>query len=252
MAFDALAAAFLVGLLGGGHCVAMCGGIITGLAARSSVSSGPRARAHGALELRNVSGALAAGGERTGPARPVSLATTTGLYSAGRVLSYTIAGTLAGALGSAALLADGVLPVQRALYLIACLVLVGLGLYLLGFTRFIAPLERIGAHLWRRVAPYALRIAPARTPADALLLGALWGWVPCGLVYSVLASAAASGTPTQGALTMLAFGVGTLPATLGAGALAGRLAAWRTRRSVRLTAGVLVILLGIAGALHAL
>jgi uncharacterized protein len=216
-----LAAVFMVGLLGGAHCVGMCGGIVAALTVRMP-------------------------GER--PRRSLTLA-----YNAGRIGTYAAAGALAGGAGSLALLAEGVLPVQLVLYVLAQLMLLALGLYLLGVPRWIAPLERAGARLWRRVQPHTRALFPVRTPARALAVGALWGLVPCGLVYSVLATAMLFGSAAGGALVMAAFGLGTLPALLAAGEVLPALERWRRSPWVRRAAGGTVIafgLVGLVGAAH--
>ena len=209
---SAYLALFLVGLLGGTHCVGMCGGIV---------------------------GALSLGA----PARwSMHLA-----YNAGRISSYAAAGALAGALGAASLTLDGQAPVRLALYLLANLMLVALGLYLLGVTRALAFTERAGQHLWRLIQPLTRRFLPARTIAQAFPLGLLWGWLPCGLVYSALATALSAGAPGRGALLMLAFGLGTLPNLLLAGILLARLNEFVRRPVVRIASGLLVLGFGIYG-----
>lgn len=223
---ELLLAAFTVGLLGSGHCLAMCGGIVTTLCAGSrAAQAGPATGA--AVNVRLVLG-----------------------YHVGRIGSYATAGALAGTVGSLVWLADHALPAQRILLAVAALLLLATGLYLLGFTHLIAPLERLGARLWQRIAPVATRLAPARTLPQAIALGALWGWIPCGLIYGALAIAATSGSPLGGALTMLAFGAGTLPALLAASAMAVRLAAFIRHRMVRAAAGIVVTLFGLSGLLH--
>lgn len=172
-------------------------------------------------------------------------------YQIGRIGTYTALGAISGALGSTALLASSVLPVQRALYVLTALMLVGLGLYMAGVTRYLAPIERVGGELWRHIAPLGRRLAPARTPVQALALGAVWGWVPCGLVYSMLATALVTADPSRGAVVMLAFGAGTLPNMLGASVLAHRLALLR-RRGARRATGAIVVLLGLWGLAHLL
>ncbi|MCL2524077.1 MAG: sulfite exporter TauE/SafE family protein [Betaproteobacteria bacterium] len=205
-------ALFLVGLLGGAHCVGMCGGIV---------------------------GALSLGG----PGRwRLHLA-----YNGGRIVSYVAAGAVAGALGAASVGLAGQMPARLALYLLANLMLVALGLYLLGVTRALAFTERAGQHLWRRVQPLSKRFLPARTVAQAFPLGLLWGWLPCGLVYSALASALAAGSAGRGALLMLAFGLGTLPNLLLAGMLLSRLNEFVRRPVVRIFSGLLVLGFGLYG-----
>lgn len=206
---------FIVGLLGGVHCVGMCGGIV------------------GALSL----------GTAPGVRRwPLHLA-----YNGGRLTSYGLAGALAGALGGAGLALSGQMPVRIALYGLANLMLVAFGLYLLGATRVLAVTEGAGQLLWRRLQPLSRPFLPACRVSQAFPLGLVWGWLPCGLVYSVLATALVSGSPWKGAGLMLAFGLGTLPNLLLAGLLAARLQAFVRRPGVRQGAGLLVLGFGVWG-----
>lgn len=210
-------AVFLIGFLGGTHCVGMCGGIVGALSLGAASSSGsPRWSLHLA-------------------------------YNSGRILSYGLAGALAGAVGSAGLALGGQWPVRIVLYVLANLMLVALGAYLLGLTRILAPIEGAGQTLWRRLQPLGKRFLPARRVGQAFPLGLLWGWLPCGLVYSVLASALVSGSAARGAGLMLAFGLGTLPNLLLAGLLAARLQEFTRRPAVRAVAGLLVLGFGLWG-----
>lgn len=207
-----LPAAFLVGMLGGVHCAGMCGGIV------------------GALSL----------GATPGHQWPLLLA-----YNLGRISSYTFAGALMGALG---FFFSGLLPVQfaqRALLTLAGLFLVLMGLYLGGWWNALARLERAGGMLWRRVEPLGRGLLPIRHVRQALLLGTLWGWLPCGLVYSALVWTVSSGGPVQGAVLMLAFGLGTLPNLLLMGVAAQQLNRWVRHPMVRRLAGLLVIGFGV-------
>ncbi len=168
-------------------------------------------------------------------------------YNAGRILSYAAAGAIAGALGAASLGLEGQVPVRMALYLIANLMLVALGLYLIGVTGALAFTERAGQALWRRLQPLTKRFLPVRSIAQAFPLGMLWGWLPCGLVYSALATALTAGSAGRGAVMMLAFGVGTLPNLLLAGLLLARLNEFVKRPVVRTVSGLLVLGFGIYG-----
>jgi len=184
--------AFLAGLLGSGHCLTMCGGIAA---------------------------ALGAGGVRR-PWQPL-------LYQLGRLSGYAIAGGIAGALGAAAGFAFALSRWSELLRLATALVVVLIGLDIaLGsgsLTRVLRAPERWGALLWRRIAPAARGRLPASPALRALALGLLWGWLPCGLVYSVLLAAAVAGSAGRGSATMVAFGLGTLPAMSGLSYLGRRL-----------------------------
>ena len=212
-------AVFLVGLLGGTHCIGMCGGIVGALTVQMP-GSRPQWRLHLA-------------------------------YNVGRMAAYSAAGALAGAVGGASLHLDDWLPMQLVLYVLANLMLVALGLYLTGSTWALSFTERIGQKLWRRIQPLTRRFLPARSVAQALPLGALWGFLPCGMVYSVLATALVSGSALRGAALMLAFGLGTLPNLLLAAALLVRLQDFVRQRAVRLVSGVLVLAFGVYGLMNA-
>ena len=208
-------AAFLIGLLGGVHCVGMCGGIV---------------------------GALTVQAPCRQPAWRLHLA-----YNAGRIASYAAAGAIMGAIGGAGLMFNQILPVQLVLYLLANLVLIALGMYLAGLGNHLAVLESLGARLWRRIQPYSAKVLPADTAAKAFALGTLWGWLPCGLVYSMLATALLSGGGVSGAAVMLAFGLGTLPNLMLAGLAFKRLRDITSNPRLRLAAGVLVAGFGVVG-----
>jgi hypothetical protein len=213
--------AFLVGLLGGVHCLSMCGGLV---------------------------GSLTMGLDRRIRGDPWLMLPYQLTYNLARVAGYATAGALFGGLGALLLQLDAFQIMQRVLYGVAGIVMVLLGLYLGGWWRLIALVERLGAVLWQRIEPLGRRFLPVRTPLQAAALGYLWAWIPCGLVYSVLITAVATGSVIEGALLMLAFGAGTLPNLLGIGLLAGAAARIAERVWVRQLAGLLVIGFG----LHAL
>lgn len=207
-----LLGAFIVGFLGGVHCAGMCGGIV------------------GALSL----------GAQAERRWPILVA-----YNLGRIGSYTLAGALMGALG---FFFSGLLPVQtaqRVLLSLAGVFLVLMGLYLAGWWNGLSSIERAGGLLWRRIEPLGRGLLPVRSVPSGLVLGALWGWLPCGLVYSALVWTVSSGGPVQGALLMLAFGMGTLPNLLVMGVAAAQLHRWTRKPLVRAGAGLLVIGFGI-------
>ncbi|MFO1319829.1 MAG: sulfite exporter TauE/SafE family protein [Burkholderiales bacterium] len=219
MLLQLAAAAFAVGLLGGVHCAAMCGGLATALS-----------QADG---------------------RKLSDGWRQFLMSSGRVLSYGAAGAFAGSIGGAGLLVQHVLPVQVAFYVLANLLLIGLGLYLAGLSSVITWLEVPGRWLWRHVQPLMRRWIPVDTPLRALAVGMLWGWIPCGLVYTMLATALVAGSATGGALVMLAFGAGTLPNLLGATLILRWLRPRLATQWFRTAAGGLVAGFGLFGLAHA-
>lgn len=206
--FAALTAAWVLGLLGAGHCFAMCGGIVAAL----SFSA---------------------------PAQASRWRLTLG-YNAGRMLSYGLFGGLAA--GLAAVLPPATWPWARTL---AGALLIAMGLYLANWWRGLLWLERGGHWLWRRVKPLGDRFLPIDSTRKALAVGLVWGWLPCGLVYAALMYAAAQAHAIKGAAVMLAFGAGTLPALLAGGALAAALKKGLGRPGVRLVLALAYMLFGI-------
>ncbi|HDS1820317.1 TPA: sulfite exporter TauE/SafE family protein [Pseudomonas putida] len=206
-----LGSALILGLLGGGHCLGMCGGLM------------------GALTL-------AIPPEQRGRRVRLLLA-----YNVGRILSYACAGLLVGLAGWAVASS----PAALALRVVAALLLIAMGLYLAGWWSGLTRIEALGRGLWRHIQPVASRLLPVSSLPRALLLGALWGWLPCGLVYSTLLWAASQGNAGYSAALMLAFGLGTWPVLLATGLAAERVSNLLRRRSVRMAGGVLVILFGL-------
>ena len=211
--------AFAVGLLSALHCIGMCGGIM---------------------------GALSVALPESTRAQPARLIGFLAAYNLGRVLSYGVAGALAGGLGLTVVSGTGSGEVGRALRLAAALLMVLAGLNLAGWLPAMGRLERLGTPLWRRLEPLAHRLVPVRTPGRAALYGAVWGWLPCGLVYAMLGVAAGQATVAGGAGVMAAFGAGTLPTVLLAGLFAGRVYRLRRRPLLQRVGGLAVAGVGLA------
>jgi hypothetical protein len=173
-------------------------------------------------------------------------------YNLGRILSYSLAGALIGAIGGLGLAYGPIAGVQLAFYVLANLMLIALGLYLMGLNQILVMAERFGLSLWQHIRPLTARFLPARRFGQAFPLGMLWGWLPCGLVYSILATALASGSALRGALSMLVFGLGTLPNLLFAGILLSRFRRFVRASVVRVMSGFLVIGFSLYGLSNAI
>jgi sulfite exporter TauE/SafE len=208
-----LIAALTAGLLGSAHCFAMCSGISGLIAVNSSVN---------ALSTQ----------------LPLAVA-----YNAGRVISYALLGAIVAAFGAAIFssIPGAATPVR----IVGGLVIILVGLQIAFDIKLLSPLEQAGSVLWAKIAPAAKRLVPVRSMPAALALGLLWGWLPCGLVYSVLLIAAASGNAADGALTMTFFGIGTLPAMILTGVGSLKLSQLTRKSGIRTAAGLLLLALGM-------
>ncbi|WP_434986708.1 sulfite exporter TauE/SafE family protein [Vreelandella zhaodongensis] len=187
-----LLAAFVFGLMGGAHCIGMCGGIMSAL-----TFAVPPSMRH--------------------PARMGGLLVS---YNAGRILSYMVAGALVASLGTLLSLSPSA---GVALQALAAIMLILMALYIANWWKGLLKVEAVGRYLWRYIEPVGRRLMPVVHIPQAFALGALWGWLPCGLVYSMLAWSLAIADPLEGALLMGAFGLGTLPALLATGLAAQQL-----------------------------
>ncbi len=205
-----LLSAFFIGIAGSIHCLAMCGGIAT---------------------------ALSFACPKDTPAFPFLLA-----YNLGRISSYAMAGALTGGLG--AILSSAFPMGPLTLNLISILLLMLLGLYLGEWWRILAKLERLGNLLWRPISPIAKRFIPFQSPLSAYCYGLIWGWLPCGLIYSTLSWAMASGSAYLGASVMIMFGLGTLPAMLSLSSGGEKLHTLVSEKSFRQLIGLALISFG--------
>jgi sulfite exporter TauE/SafE len=210
--FPALTAALLAGLLGSAHCLGMCAGISGLFAVNSSVTT-----------MRGQ----------------IPMAIT---YNAGRVVSYAILGIVVGTFGSVIVKASP--GMAGTIRMLSGVVIILVGLKVAFDLRLLNPLERMGGTLWSRIAPAAQRLVPVTSIPRAFGLGLVWGWLPCGLVYSVLLIAATTARPVDGAAVMFVFGIGTMPAMVLTGLGAAQLAQLMRRRSTRVGLGLLIVVLG--------
>ena len=199
---------FLLGFFGGGHCVGMCGGLSSAFALQLP----PGLNRAGLIVLLNL----------------------------GRISSYAFIGLLVGAIGQIGISLDQTRWLQNGLYLSANLLLLFLGLYLAGISSLATRIESIGRPVWKRLNPLLNRLLPIQSVPACFGVGMLWGWLPCGLVYSASLYALGSGNALEGGLYMLAFALGTLPNLLAMGLFAAQLKNFLQRKTVRLAAGLLV------------
>ena len=199
---------FLLGFFGGGHCVGMCGGLSSAFALQLP----PGLNRAGLIVLLNL----------------------------GRISSYVFIGLLVGAIGQVGISLDQTRWLQNGLYLSANLLLLFLGLYLAGISSLATRIESIGRPVWKRLNPLLNRLLPIQSVPACFGVGMLWGWLPCGLVYSASLYALGSGNALEGGLYMLAFALGTLPNLLAMGLFAAQLKNFLQRKTVRLAAGLLV------------
>ena len=218
-----LGAALLAGLAGSGHCIGMCGGIA------------------GALAMRRP---------QAGFSTKFGYALA---YNLSRITSYALAGALAGLLGRTLLAAVDVKPMSIAFRVVAGAIMIAAALQLVFGWRLLGPLESAGSGLWRRVAPWAGRRGQSSGIGGAIGLGLAWGWLPCGMTYSMLLLSATTASAAWGAAVMLAFGLGTLPSMVTATVAFERIArALSSRATLRNVAGALLLAFGLYTAGNAL
>ena len=196
--------AFIMGLAGAGHCLAMCGGIASAIGVQKHWS--------------NIV-----------------------LYNLGRMASYIMLGVIVG--GTIALVAPDSPHTTIALRWLAAVFLLALGLYFTGWWPVLSKLEQAAKPLWNQIK----KLAPHRSGSriSVFLGGAVWGWLPCGLVYSALSYAAVSGSALQGGLLMAAFATGTFPAMIGAGYFSHSLRSILQAQGFRKAIGLLLIVYAV-------
>ena len=199
---------FLLGFFGGTHCVGMCGGLSSAFALQLP----PHLNRIGLIVLLNL----------------------------GRISSYVVIGLLVGLVGQIGISLDDTRAVQTVCILPPMFCCFLLGLYLAGISTAATKIERIGKPIWKRLNPLLNKLLPIKSVPACFGVGVLWGWLPCGLVYSASLYALGSGNALHGGLYMLAFALGTLPNLLAMGIFAAQLKTFLQKRMVRLCAGLLV------------
>ena len=210
--------AFVMGLFSSMHCIGMCGSIIGTL----TLSLSP--------EIRN---------------NKKRLLPFVFNYNFGRITSYAIAGALVGAIEALLTMHLGETHGHRFLQLLSAVIMASAGLYIAGWFPRFAYIEKTGMLLWKKIAPYGRKLIPVKNLKQAYLFGMIWGWLPCGLVYSALALAATAGDASKSSLTMLAFGLGTLPAVIGVGVMTQLLTRLSRIKRFKEAVGLLMIILAL-------
>lgn len=207
--FWVLGSAFTLGLVSSVHCVGMCGGIM---------------------------GALTMAIPKEASARRISFILT---YNIGRITSYAVMGGLLGVVLSQ------IPEMSSGLRVIAGLLLIAMGLYVANWWQGLTYLEQGGRYLWAYLQPLSKPLLPVDRLYKSLLLGVVWGWLPCGLVYSALAYAATEQHALQSALVMAAFGVGTLPAVFATGIAAEQLRKILQKNALRQILAAAIMVFGV-------
>ncbi len=208
--------AFIIGVLSGVHCLGMCGGIVSAfsLGVEPSKSHGQRLQ--------------------------IQLA-----YNLGRIGSYTLAGFIVGGAGAITTQQFASHTLHQYLQTFSALILILMGLYLANWWRVLTRLEQLGGIVWKRIEPLTRNLIPIKGNGQAILVGLVWGWLPCGLVYSMLSMSLTTASAQQGALVMLSFGLGTLPNLIAFGLMATSIQIFLKKPAVRMIAGMLIIAFAI-------
>ena len=209
----------MVGILGGTHCAGMCGGIVS---------------------------AITMGLPNTIQNNSNKLTFYLLLYNFGRLLSYMLAGLLIASLSIGLSSFTDTIYIRKIFTIIAATMMILLGFYLSGWwPKAINSIEKIGFFIWNFIKPLAQKFIPIKTPGQALMAGFLWGWLPCGLVYTALIWASTADSIIQGGLVMASFGIGTLPMLLGIGFFSSSIIQFIQKQWLRTSVGLLMMSFGI-------
>lgn len=211
-------AAFLLGLFSTIHCIGMCGGIIGAL----SLSLPAEIRSNKLQMFMFVS-----------------------TYNVGRIMSYTLAGLIAGAIGAGVVTSTSFDQGHAVLRVVGVAMMIAIGLYLAGWVPQLAVVEKVGIPIWKKLEPIGRKLLPVASLPKALAYGLIWGWLPCGLVYFVLLWALTAGDAVKGATIMLAFGLGTLPTLIATGFMTSWLTRFARSSTARQIVGLIIILMAI-------
>ena len=217
--------AFLMGIFSTLHCLGMCGSII---------------------------GSLTLSLKREIRENKRQLIPFVASYNTGRITSYALAGLIAGLAESVLTSPFGAGHGHRVLQIVSALVMLGAGLHIAGWFPRFAYIEKFGGHFWKTIEPYGRRLIPVETLPRAFIFGMIWGWLPCGLVYTALALSATTGDVVRSGLTMLSFGLGTMPAVMSVGIMTSWMVRLSRLTTFRQIAGVTLIILAVLSAFPSL
>ncbi|MGR8929279.1 MAG: sulfite exporter TauE/SafE family protein [Gammaproteobacteria bacterium] len=214
-------AAFIIGLFSSLHCIGMCGSIIGTL----TYSLSPDLRSNRRILFSIVMS-----------------------YNLGRITSYAMAGAIVGTLHAFLSLPFTQGQAHRIIQIASAIIMTGAGLYIGGWFPRFAYIEKIGSRFWTLIEPFGRKLIPVKTRMQAFLFGMVWGWLPCGLIYTALALAATTGDVLHSAMAMLSFGLGTLPAVVGVGIMTSMLAKLSRVQHFKRAVGILLIVFALLAA----
>lgn len=200
---------FLIGIAGAGHCLGMCGGLASLLTLGKAPSF-----------------------------------TTLLFYNLGRIVSYFLL-TSAFAISFHYAFGDTYSALLVPLRTVSGIILILMGLYVCGLSKWILKLEQAGRILWRFIQPLSKRLLPVSSYKQALAAGFIWGWLPCGLVYSTVLWSLTQASPTLTMAAMVGFAAGTLPSMLLVGAFATQFKQIWEEYRLRWVFGVMICLYGV-------
>ncbi len=214
--------AFAMGLATSLHCVGMCGSIIGTL----TLSLSPEVRSSKKLLWPFVFN-----------------------YNFGRITSYALAGAIAGVVESFIPAPISEINGYRVLQILSAIIMASAGLYIAGWLPHFAYIEKAGTRFWKLIEPFGRKLIPVKDRTQAFLFGMVWGWLPCGLVYTALALALTTGDIAKSTLTMFSFGLGTLPAVMGIGIMTNKLTRLSRMQRFKQIVGLFMIALALLAAM---
>ncbi len=215
---DIYISALIIGFFGGAHCIGMCGGVV-------------------AMLTMSLSEKI-----RKSPAKVFLYHLN---YNLGRIISYVLLGLILGYVGS--IMSDmlKMTAMNKIFRIIIGIIIIMAGLYLAGFYNSFSFLEKLGSKLWVKIQPLTKKFIPVKTLKQAFIAGLLWGYIPCGLVYTALGLAIMNGSSIGGGFIMMFFGIGTLPSLLTIGGLSVKFSNLAKNPIMKKIAGISVIIMGI-------